>query len=65
LHIGKYRLLLQLRMEEHIWTKISDEVDKIFDMEQLELINFDGGELVNYFTTYEVSLFHGVICVRI
>jgi len=52
-------------MEEHIWTKISDEVDKIFDMEQLELINFDGGELVNYFTTYEVSLFHGVICVRI
>jgi len=50
-------------MKEHVSTRISDEVDKILNMEQLELVNFDCGDLGNHFTTYEVNLFHGVICV--
>jgi len=52
-------------MEEHVCTRISDEVDKNLDIEQLELVNFDSGDLANHFTTDEVNLFHGVICVRI
>jgi len=34
-------------------------------MEQLELVNFNGGDFANHFTTDDVNLFHGVICVRI
>jgi len=65
LHIGKCKLLLKLRMKDHVWTKISYEVDKIFNMKQLELVNFDGDHLVNHFTMNEINLFHGIICVRI
>jgi len=52
-------------MGDHVWTRISYEVDKMSDMEQLELVNFDGGDLFSHFTTDEVNLFDGVICVRI
>jgi len=50
-------------MEEHVVTKMSDEVDKISSMERLELVNYDGGDWANHFTTDEVILFDGVICV--
>jgi len=50
-------------MEEHVVTKMSDKVNKISNMKGLELINYDGGDLANHFTTDEVILFDGVICV--
>jgi len=37
-------------MEKHVWTRIFDEVDKISNMEQLELVKFDDGDLANHFT---------------
>jgi len=52
-------------MEEHVLTKVSDEVDKISNMQELKLINSDGGDLANHSTTDEVILFDGVICVWI
>jgi len=50
-------------MEEHLVTKMSDEMDKISSMEGLELVNYDGCDLTNHFTIDEVILFDGVICV--
>ena len=42
-------------MEDHVWTRISDEVNIMSDLEQLELLNFDGHDLVSHFTTNEVN----------
>ena len=64
MHIGQCRLFLHLKMEDHVWTRIFDEVDKISNTEQLELVNFDGGDLVSQCTIDEVSLFRGVIYIR-
>jgi len=55
-------VIVQMTMKEHVLTKTS-EVDKMLNMKELELGNFDSGALANYFTTDEVNLFHGVICV--
>jgi len=49
-------------MKEYVVTKMSDEMDKISSMEGLELVNYDGGDLANHFTTDEIILFDGVIC---
>jgi len=40
---------------EHAWTRISNEVDTTLDMEQLELVNSDDGDLVSHLTIDEAN----------
>jgi len=38
-------------------------IDEVDNMQELQLVNNDDGDLANHFTTHEVILFDCVICV--
>ena len=43
--------------------QMSKMIDEVDNMQELQLVNYDGGDLANHFMTDEVIWFDFVICV--
>jgi len=58
-------------MKSQLWTKITDEVDKLFDMDEYDIIKFVatedelvGRDYIHLFTTNDVSGISYHLCVK-